>query len=333
MSRTLGQYAMVTILSWAAAVGVLLAFPLRGALADEPFRSGDLVVRTKVDLQVYRGTQKVLAFGESGAIAADRTGGVWVGLNRDGKLVLRRYSSTEVYREYSAAMPGTVASVRKVLASDGALFVVFTVDRGQAGQPIEVIRFSTADNTFSHPFALRDAKGNAEVLTEEGLWDAALLPSGQLWLSGYPSGSGGMAGYAVGNLPAGLEKEFGVETMGGNVHVLQVNPGLPTKSGNNRGIAVWSDTQLLVLDGASGRLSIFDPVNPDDATRSYPLTKAVDATIPGTWGGFISVLNGKQRMLVNSGISCKIYQIDPTTNQVTGELASGVVALELVEVP
>jgi len=332
-----------------------------GVLVD--FKAGDVVVRTREHLKLYREGREVTHWGESWHICADGRGRVWAGAMKDKRLTLRCYRSPAVHEDVASTDLGRGASLAKIVRCGDLLYAVHTVPHEEeitgpwggrakragriSGKWVHVLPFSLSSRRFLPPIPLRDDFGQPEVLVQERkltdgkpfpkgvrpaalsvtLFDATVTPSGELWLSTQAK----ITSYRLSGLPSGLLTILDPARIEGYGQRTKKIDWWISRHGNGTGIIALSDTRVLVVNGnPPGGLTVVDTDCPRD---SVPLTRSVFPDSPQLWG-LRPVLATRNDILVahTHPKVAKIYRISRTTGDVLGTFAEDVVAWQLVEI-
>ena len=318
------------------------------------FEAGDLVVRTTEDLKLYREGKQIASWGESWVIGADARPSVYAASMDGGALVLRRYTSTADYIEYRSAALGAGLLLSKVLHWRGKAYIVYTIDHEEnaagpwkgdggegrvSGRWVCVVPFDPQKGEFLRPIPLRDEFGRAEIIVkakkltdgrplprgardavlESGLFDAAITPRGELWLST----QGKLTSYMLGGLPPGLLKLLDPEHIEGFGQRTGKIDWWISRHGNGTGIEPLSDTHLVVVDGnPPGGLTIVNTIDPPASRR---LCSAVFPDDKQSWGLRPVLDLGDEILVAHTHPDVdKIYRISRATGEVLGSLAQGV---------
>lgn len=317
------------------------------------FEPGDLVVRGRDSLLLYRDGKQIASWGDSWVIGAGAQRSVYAASVDAEALVLRRYTSTADCTKCRSDALGAGLVVSKVLHWRGRAYVVYTIDHEEnaagpweevvegrvSGRWICVIPFDPRTGEFLRPIPLRDEFERAEIIMkvkeltdgspippgardavlELGLFDAAITPRGELWLST----QGKLTSYMLGGLPQGLLRLLDPEHIEGFGRRVGKIDWWVSRHGNGTGIAALSDTRLIVVNGnAPGGLTIVNTVDPP---ASRPLCEAVFPDDKQAWG-LRPVLDLGDEILVahtHQDVD-KILRVSRATGEVLGTLVEGI---------
>ncbi len=326
---------------------------LTSAQPGVSFESGDLVVRTKGSLLLYRGGEQIASWGESWVIGTDAQPSVYAASADGEALVLRRYTSTADHTEFRSEALGAGLTVSKVLHWRGKAHIVYTIDHEEnaagpweegdegrvSGRWVCVIPFDPAAGEFLRPIPLRDEFERAEIIMrpkeltdgspipvgardavlEGGLFDAAITPRGELWLST----QGKLTSYMLGGLPEGLLKLLDPDNIEGFGQRVGKIDWWISRHGNGTGVAALSDTRLIVVNGnAPGGLTIVNTVDPP---ASRPLCQAVFPEDKPAWGLRPVLDLGDEILVAHSHPDVdKIFRVSRATGEVLGTVVEGI---------
>ena len=341
----------------------VLALSAASMAAPAGFKPGDVVIRTREHLKLYRDGKETARWGEPWHICEDGQGRLWAGAITGQQFVLRCYRSSAAHEDVGSTDLGEGASLAKILRWGDSLYVVYTVpheeeisgpwDGGpkQAGRISgkwgHVLPFSLSSRCFLRAIPLRDDFGQSEILANgrkltngkplpKGvraamlalvLFDATITPSGELWLSTQAK----ITSYRLGGLPSGLLTILDPAKIEGYGHRANKIDWWISQHGNGTGIAALSDTQVLVVNGnPPGGLTV---VNTSRARDSVHLTRAVFPDDKQLWG-LRPVLATRNEILVahTHPKVAKIYRVSRTTGEVLGTFAEDVIAREMIEI-
>ena len=346
---------------WAWVMTALLGLSLHAAdgTGDVSFESRDVVVRMRESLGILRDGKLVASFGEPWCIGADEGGRLWAGSAEDGRIRLRCYTSTGRHEEFATEPICEDIVLHKVLHWRGSPHLAYAIPHEEgvtgpwtegkstegrvSGQWVHVLSFDAATRTFRRPIPLTNFLGQSELilpgrkLTDGramprgvrdtalllGLFDAAVTPSGTLWLST----QGKLTSYRIGGLPIGLTKLLDPAKIEGLGRRTGKIDWWISRHGNGTGVAALSETTLVVVNGnPPGGLTLVDTVEPRD---SVPLTRSVFPGDPGEWG-LCPVLDVGEDILVAHRHSkvAKVYRVSKATGAVS-VFASDVVARQM----
>lgn len=310
------------------------------------FQAGDYVFRGVGDLRWYRGNRQLASWGQSWAICADNQKNVWAGFVQDGKVVLRRFSGPTKFQDYRSAACVAGETIAKVIFAGDQLYVLATVPHGgrQQERLIKLLPFSISNGSFGAEVVLKDYNGQPELLLlpplppadhlpkprnellTHGIWDAVLFGKNQLWISTQDQ----IVCYSVGEVPPTADHVKIANAEGTGVRKKVVHRR-DMDVGNPRGIAPYSETQIVLVDcSGSGRLILLNVLGP---VVSFVLIPQIDSGVTFTWG-WQSVLVSKNDIFVsnlhpNAG---RVACIDRTSWQVKDNLVSGFPVSETVEI-
>ena len=331
--------------------------------APAGFKPGDVVVRTREHLRLYRNGRETAEWGEPWHICEDGQSRLWAGVIKGQQLVLRCYRSPAVHEDIPSAKLGEGASLAKILRCGDSLFAVYTVPHEeeisgpwdgapkQAGRIrgtwIRVLPFSLSSRHFLRPIPLRDEFGQPEILAKERkltdgkpvpkgvrptmlsvvLFDAGITPSGELWLSTQAK----ITSYRLGGLPSGLLTILDPAKIEGYGQRTKKIDWWISQHGNGTGITALSDTEVLVVNGnPPGWLTIVNTNRPRDSVH---LTRSIFPDDPQLWG-LRPVLATRDEILVahTHPKVAKVYRVSRTTGEILGTFAEDVVAWEMAEI-
>ncbi len=318
------------------------------------FEADDLVVRTKADLKLFRDGKQIASWGESWVIGAGAQLGMYAAFADGEVLVLRHYISTTDFSEHRSETLGPGLIVSKILHWRGRAYIVYTIDHeenaagpweegaveGQVrGRWVCVIPFDPQKAEFLPPIPLKDEFGRAEIIMkpktladgrpipkgtrdavlELGLFDAAITPRGELWLST----QGKLTSYMLGGLPQGLLKLLAPENIEGFGQRVGKIDWWISRHGNGTGIEPLSDTRLVVVNGnPPGWLTIVNTVDP---LSSRPLCRAVFPDDEQVWGLRPVLALDNEILVAHTHPKVdKIYRVSRATGEVLGTLAEGI---------
>jgi len=339
----------------ALVLGVACVLPPASTSAQPgvSFEPGDLVVRAREDLKLYREGKQVASWGESWVIGADAQPSVYAASVDGEALVLRRYTSTADHAEYRSEALGAGLVVSKVLHWRGRAYIVYTIDHEEdaagpweeggegrvSGRWVCVLPFDPQTGEFLRPIPLRDEFERAEIIMkakeltdgrpiptgardavlELGLFDAAITPRGELWLST----QGKLTSYMLGGLPQGLLELLDPEHIEGFGQRVGKIDWWVSRHGNGTGVEALSDTQLIVVNGnPPGGLTIVNTVDPP---ASRALCGAVFPDDEQAWGLRPVLDLGDEILVAHTHPDVdKVYRVSRATGEVLGTLVEGI---------
>jgi len=341
-----------------AALSVALVWCLATApAASQPmsFQDGDVVVRAADNLQLYRDHEKVATWGQSWTVGADDRGNVWAGWVDGNSLVLRQYSSTTEYTEHHSQMAGDDLALHKILYRRGTLYLVYSRPHEEdavgpweedtrpsgrvSGRWVHLLPFSVQSASFAGPIPLKDQFGRAEIIVKSRkltdgkpipkgvrdgvleliLFDATIMPAGELWLST----QGKLTSYRIGGLPTGLLELLDPMKIEGFGQRARKIDWWVSRHGNGTGVTALSDTELVVVNGnPPGWLTL---VNTDNPEASSPLCRDVFGDDPAEWGLRPVLVAGNEILVGHSHVKvARGYRVSRSTGEVLGIFGAGV---------
>jgi len=297
------------------------------------FQKGNVVVRDNKRFYVLdRNGKQLCEFPNSNPMLWNRDMGLITANVKERKIFFRIYKDTEKFSEITTEVSAN--SVQKILKNGSEILVLCTDEDGEN----KVLKLAFFSNKCSpiRSFVLKDPSGKAEVLDDKkAMIHDALCYHDRLWISGYPSHSGGMSCYSIVTASKNLEELTGLfseEDLRGET---EKNLGKRIKTlsgiaGNNRGIVIYNDSDFVsVCTNPPGKLTVFSSETGD----KYVLTNSID-TMTGVNWGFHAILVLNEEILVTN---ChqqvgKIYRIDKKSGEVKGIFASGIPGIEMIEI-
>ena len=333
------------------------------AETDVAFRPGDVVIRTREHLRLYRAGKELRRWGEPWHVCEDGRGRLWAGAIKGQQLVLRGCRSTVASEDVVSRELGKGAALFNILHCGDSLYAVYTVPHEEeisgpwhdtpkqtgriSGRWIHVLPFSLSSQRFRRAIPLRDDFGQSEILAKERkltdgkpvpkgvrpamlvlvLFDAAITPSGELWLST----QGKITSYRLGGLPSGLLTILDPAKIEGYAQRTKKIDWWISQHGNGTGITTLSDTEVLVVNGnPPGWLTV---VNTDRPRDSVHLTRSVFPDDPQVCG-LRPVLATRDEILVahTHPKVAKVYRVSRTTGEILGTFAEGVIARGMIEI-
>jgi hypothetical protein len=310
------------------------------------FQAGDHVFRGLDDLRWYRGDRQLASWGQSWAICGDGQQHLWAGFVQDGAVVLRRFSTPTKFQDYRSAASFAGGSVAKIIFTGDQLYVLVTVPHGgrQLERLIKLAPFSIPNGSFGAEVVLKDYNGQPELLMlpplppadhlpkprsellTHGIWDAVLFGKNQLWISTQDQ----LVCYSVGGVPPTADHANSANTAGTGLRKKVVHRR-DVDVGNPRGIAPYSETQVVLVDcSESGRLILLSVLGP---VVSSVLVPQIGPGVTNTWG-WCSVQVSKNDLFVSNVHSnaARVACIDRTSLEVKNNLVSGYPVSEIVEI-
>ena len=332
---------------------------------DVPLAGGDIIVRTPKCFSLIRDGTQVATFGAGWHIGADDRGRLWAGAVDEDKIRLRCYTSTAKYEDYVTSPVAEDVQLHKIQYWDNSLYVLFSIPWEGAvdgpwteetqtaeaagrigGRWVQVVSLDPSTGSFRRPIPLSDFFGRPEIVMSSrklvdgrplpkgvrdsvldlGLWDAAITPSGTLWLST----QGKITAYRIGGLPVGLAKLLDPATIEGLGRRTEKIDWWISRHGNGTGIAALSDTEIAVVNGnPPGGITIVNPLTP---SSSVQLTQSVFPDAPAKWG-LRPVIDVGDAILVAHGHAdvAAIFRVSKVTGAVS-TFASNIVAREMARI-
>jgi hypothetical protein len=314
--------------------------------SSNAFQAGDYVFRGVDDLQWYRGNRQLNSWGQSWTICADNQQNLWAGFVQDGKVVLRRFSAPTRFQDYPSAASFAGGTIAKVIFAGDQLYVLVTVPHGgrQRERLIKLVPFSISNGSFGAEVVLKDYNGQPELLLlpplppadrlpkprkellTHGIWDALLFGKNQLWISTQDQ----IVCYSVGVIPP-IADHAKIANAGGTGVRKKVVHRRDMDVGNPRGIAPYSETQIVLVDcSGGGRLILLNVLGP---VVSFVLMPEIDSGVTFTWGWHGVLVSNNDFFVSNLHPNAgRVACIDRTTWQVKDNLVSGFPVSEIVEI-
>ena len=331
--------------------------------AELGFADGDIVIRSRDSVKLYRDRKEIASWGESWHVCTDNRGSAWLGIEQGERVVLRRHTSPSQFHEHKSGVIGQGLKLVKILRWQDWLYLVYTAPHEEdvagpwqggphpkgriRGDWVHVLPFSMESESFGRPIPLRDFFGQSEIIVREKklvdgrpipkgvrksvllliLFDAAMASNGELWLSTQSR----ITSYRLAGLPTGLLKILDPAKIEGYGQRSKKIDWWISQHGNGTGIAALSATEVLVVNGnPPGWLTIVDTVRPEN---SRPLTRAVFPDDPALWGlRPVLVLDDEILVAHTHPKVARVYRVSRHTGQSLGTFAEGVAALEMVQI-
>lgn len=307
---------------------IFIIFTFSTFIFSGEFENGSILVRDTRNIYILdRNGSEIGKISDSGPILWHKSLGVIIAKIHNDKLILKVYKQPENFEEIETDIE--VKEVNKLLSKEKNLVVVYT-DKND----ILKLAIFSEDLKPKDNFPLRDNSGNPVVIKKEKtIIHDVIIFNNCLVISGHPYHSGGISFFNLKiekNLPNELkglfsEEEIEKEEKKKQGKIIKTFSGI---AGNNRGIDMYDNENLISVCTNTGRITIFSP----ETGKSKVLNNSVDIT--GEKWGFSCILCTDDEILVSNSHPKvkKIYLVDKQTGEVKSIFKEGLLATEMLEI-